>query len=176
MSRPADQVWILHADPEARALLRRMAGDPPGAEGSPADFPLEAAPAPRAIVLHVDRDPATAIDFAHRASRMHPRAAWVLLRDPLGRADQAFAGLDAELLAWPAEADQLPSALARAQRGAPTGIRVRRQRDALARRFALTLGDAKLADFALLRRSRLSVVPASKAEFERVLALGKTKL
>lgn len=36
--------------------------------------------------------------------------------------------------------------------------------------------DAKLADFALLRRSRLSVVPATKAEFERVLALGKTKL
>jgi signal transduction histidine kinase len=157
MSRPADQVWILHADPEARALLRRMAGDPPGAEGSPADFPLEAAPAPRAIVLHVDRDPATAIDFAHRASRMHPRAAWVLLRDPLGRADQAFAGLDAELLAWPAEADQLPSALARAQRGAPTGIRVRRQRDALARRFALTLGDLGLPDLAGVSGGRLLV-------------------
>jgi signal transduction histidine kinase len=157
MSRRADQVWILHADPEARALLRRMAGDPAGAEGSPADFPLEAAPAPRAIVLHVDRNPATAIDFAHRASRMHPRAAWVLLRDPLGRADQAFAGLDAELLAWPAEADQLPRALARAQRGAPTGIRARRQRDALARRFSLTLGDLGLPDLGGLTGGRLLV-------------------
>jgi hypothetical protein len=134
-----------------------MAGDPAGAEGSPADFPLEAAPAPRAIVLHVDRDPATAIDFAHRASRMHPRAAWVLLRDPLGRADPAFAGLDAELLAWPAEADQLPRALARAQRGAPTGIRARRQRDALARRFSLTLGDLGLPDLAGLAGGRLLV-------------------
>ena len=37
-------------------------------------------------------------------------------------------------------------------------------------------GDAELQGFALLRRSRLSVVPASKAEFERILALGKTKL
>ena len=36
--------------------------------------------------------------------------------------------------------------------------------------------DAKLKDFALIKRSRLSVVPATKAEFERILALGKTKL
>ncbi len=157
MSRRADQVWILHADAEARALLRRLAGDPPGTDGSPEDFPLDTAPAPRAIVLHVDRDPAAALVFAHRASRLHPRAAWVLLRDPLGRADHAFAGLDAELLAWPAEADQLAPALARAQRGAPTGIRARRQRDALARRFALTLGDLGLPDLAGLSGGRLLV-------------------
>lgn len=36
--------------------------------------------------------------------------------------------------------------------------------------------DAALADIALLKRSRLSVVPISEAHFERVLALGKTKL
>jgi predicted RNA-binding protein with PUA-like domain len=36
--------------------------------------------------------------------------------------------------------------------------------------------DAKLSSFALLRRARLSVVPASAAEYERVLELGKTKL
>ncbi|HEY4157487.1 MAG TPA: EVE domain-containing protein [Polyangiaceae bacterium] len=36
--------------------------------------------------------------------------------------------------------------------------------------------DAKLKDFALLRRSRLSVVPASPAEFKRILELGETKL
>jgi predicted RNA-binding protein with PUA-like domain len=36
--------------------------------------------------------------------------------------------------------------------------------------------DAKLLEMQLLRRSRLSVVPVTPAEFERVLALGKTKL
>jgi predicted RNA-binding protein with PUA-like domain len=42
--------------------------------------------------------------------------------------------------------------------------------------LAAIKADAALKDFALLKRSRLSVVPASRAEFERVLALGKTKL
>jgi predicted RNA-binding protein with PUA-like domain len=42
--------------------------------------------------------------------------------------------------------------------------------------LATIKADAKLKDFALIRRSRLSVVPATKAEFERVLELGKTKL
>jgi len=36
--------------------------------------------------------------------------------------------------------------------------------------------DAKLAEMLLLRRSRLSVVPVTAAEFKRVLELGKTKL
>lgn len=37
-------------------------------------------------------------------------------------------------------------------------------------------GDKKLANFALIKRSRLSVVPATQAEFERILELGETKL
>ncbi|MEZ4227483.1 MAG: EVE domain-containing protein [Polyangiaceae bacterium] len=36
--------------------------------------------------------------------------------------------------------------------------------------------DPKLADIALLKRSRLSVVPISAAHFARILSLGKTKL
>jgi predicted RNA-binding protein with PUA-like domain len=36
--------------------------------------------------------------------------------------------------------------------------------------------DPKLAEMLLLRRSRLSVVPVTPAEFSRVLELGKTKL
>ena len=36
--------------------------------------------------------------------------------------------------------------------------------------------DKKLADMALLRRSRLSVVPVTAAEFERILELGETRL
>ena len=36
--------------------------------------------------------------------------------------------------------------------------------------------DTSLADIALLKRSRLSVVPVSKDHFDRILKLGKTKI
>jgi predicted RNA-binding protein with PUA-like domain len=36
--------------------------------------------------------------------------------------------------------------------------------------------EADLADIALLKRSRLSVVPISKAHFDRILKMGKTKV
>lgn len=36
--------------------------------------------------------------------------------------------------------------------------------------------DASLSEMVLLKRSRLSVVPVSAAQFKRILALGKTKL
>ncbi|WP_437759992.1 EVE domain-containing protein [Sorangium sp. So ce1389] len=37
-------------------------------------------------------------------------------------------------------------------------------------------GDEALAEIALLKKSRLSVVPVSKEHFDRVLKLGKTKI
>ena len=157
MARRPDITWIVHADPEARALLRHLAGSPLGPEGAPDDFPVESAPAPRAIVLHVEADPALALDFAHRASRLHPRATWVLLADRGADPDEAFAGLGAVVLAWPAEADRLASALARGGRAAPTGIGARRQRDALARRFARTLGELGLPDLGGFSGGRLVV-------------------
>lgn len=42
--------------------------------------------------------------------------------------------------------------------------------------LATIKSDAKLSELLLLRRSRLSVVPVTAAEFKRVLELGKTKL
>ena len=42
--------------------------------------------------------------------------------------------------------------------------------------LAAIKADARLADVALVRRSRLSVVPLSSAHFERILELGQTKL
>lgn len=36
--------------------------------------------------------------------------------------------------------------------------------------------DAALSDIALLRRSRLSVVPVTKAHFDHILSIGKTRL
>ena len=42
--------------------------------------------------------------------------------------------------------------------------------------LATIKADAKLADIALVRRSRLSVVPVSPQHFARILELGETKL
>jgi len=42
--------------------------------------------------------------------------------------------------------------------------------------LAAIKADKQLADMMLLRRSRLSVVPVTSAEFERILALSATKL
>jgi predicted RNA-binding protein with PUA-like domain len=42
--------------------------------------------------------------------------------------------------------------------------------------LATIKADKSLADFALVKRARLSVVPATTAEFESVLALGRTTL
>ena len=42
--------------------------------------------------------------------------------------------------------------------------------------LATVKADKKLADFALVRKSRISVIPVTEAEFARVLELGKTKL
>ena len=42
--------------------------------------------------------------------------------------------------------------------------------------LATVKADKKLVDFALVRKSRISVIPVTDAEFARVLELGKTKL
>ncbi|MDP6980803.1 MAG: EVE domain-containing protein [Myxococcota bacterium] len=42
--------------------------------------------------------------------------------------------------------------------------------------LATIKSDAPLADIALIKRSRLSVVPIRKKEFDRILKLGKTRL
>ena len=157
MTPRSEHIWIVHPDAEACALLRALAGNPAGTDGGPAEFPLETAGEPRAVVLHVGRDPAPALDFAYRASRLHPAAAWVLLCEDGAAPPDGFAGLAATVLAWPAEADRLADALGRAGRGVPTGIRARRQRDALARRFARALGDLELPELASLATGRLVV-------------------
>lgn len=41
--------------------------------------------------------------------------------------------------------------------------------------LATIKADPKLADLALVRQSRLSVMPVAKPHFERILALGRTK-
>ena len=112
------------------------------------------------MVLHVGADLSAALDFAHRARLLHPRAGWVLLRDervPLEAVADAFADLGGEWLAWPSAAEQLPAALARAGRASPTGLRARRERDALVRRFARSLGDLGLPDLGGLAAGRLVV-------------------
>ena len=112
------------------------------------------------MLLHVGPDLALALDFAHHARRLHPDAGWVLLREERGAEETlgaVFADLGGEVLAWPSQAEQLPAALARAGRGAATGFSARRQRDALVRRFARTLGDLGLPDLGGLRSARVVI-------------------
>ena len=112
------------------------------------------------MLLHVGAELSAALDFAHRTRLLHPQAGWVLLRDervPAEAVADAFADLGAELLAWPSEAERLAAAVARAAHAAPTGLRARRERDALVRRFARTLGDVELPDLGGLRSGRLVI-------------------
>ena len=160
MTALSQSIWIVHADPEARALLRRFARTAPSAEGSPGELAVDTAPAPRVVVLHVGTDLSPALDFVQRARLRHPQAGWVLLRDERvaeEALDAAFTDLGAEILAWPSDAERLPAALARAGRGAPTGLRARRQRDVLVRRFARMLGDLGLPDLAGLASARILI-------------------
>jgi DNA-binding NtrC family response regulator len=155
-----DALWIVHADPAARAALRRLARAEAAVEGAPSELTGEESPPPRALVLHVGADFSEALDFAHRARLLHPEAGWVLLRDervPAELVAEAFAELGAAVLAWPSEAERLAAAVARAGRAAPTGLRARRERDALVRRFARTLGDLGLADLGGLASGRVLI-------------------
>jgi DNA-binding NtrC family response regulator len=156
----AEALWIVHADPAARAALRRLAAAEAAVEGAPGELTGEESPPPRALVLHVGADFATGLDFAHRVRLLHPEAGWVLLRDervPAELVADAFAELGAAVLAWPSEAERLAAAVARAGRAAPTGLRARRERDALVRRFARTLGDLGLPDLGGLASGRVLI-------------------
>jgi DNA-binding NtrC family response regulator len=155
-----EALWIVHADPAARAALRGLLGADGGVEGAPGELTGEETPPPRAVILHVGTDLSAALDFAHRVRLLHPAARWVLLRDerlPAELVADVFADLGAGVLAWPSEAERVDAAVARAERGAPTGLRARRERDALVRRFARMLGDLGLPDLGGITSGRILV-------------------
>jgi DNA-binding NtrC family response regulator len=160
MAAPLTALWIVHADPAARVLLRRYAGVAPSAEGGPSELDPSAAPAPRVVLLHIGADLTAALEFAVRTRQLHPDAGFVLLREEAAvppAALAAFADLGAEEVAWPSHADALAAALVRAGRRTPTGLAARRRRDALVRRFARTLGDLGLPDLGGLRTGRVVI-------------------
>jgi signal transduction histidine kinase len=153
-----EALWIVHADSAARAALRGLIGADPAVEGAPGELTGEETPPPGVIALHVGADLSEALDFAHRTRLLHPEARWVLLRNervPAETVADAFADLGATVLAWPSEAERVSAAVGRAGRFGPTGLRARRERDVLVRRFARTLGDAGLPDLGGLAGGRV---------------------
>jgi DNA-binding NtrC family response regulator len=141
-------VWIVHGDAQARAALARMAGLPAQAGGLELSA-FASAPTPGAIVLHVPLSCSEALAFAHTASARHPRAHWLLAADPAvdpGWLHAAFAGLRFARLPWPLQREALQRALQRALAGDAPPLAARRRRDALAARFARTLGDVAIPE------------------------------
>jgi len=132
-------IWVVHPDPRIQRFLARLVGETEALCGDVHEPSFDGAPAPRAIVLGVV-DPAPALEFAQRASAQHPRARWVLVRDPAlddGELARLFSGLDATRLAYPPE----PAALRAALRPGATDeagetLPERRQREAVRSRFA----------------------------------------
>lgn len=132
-------IWVVHPDPRIQRFLARLLGEAEALCGDAGDAGFETAVSPRAIVLGVV-DPGPALEFAQRAAERHPRARWVLVRDPeLDDRELArlFAGLDAARLAYPPEPAALRAALRpRATDEAGETLPERRRREAVRSRFA----------------------------------------
>lgn len=142
-------IWIVHLDPRIQRFLARLASREDVLCGSPEDPIFSEAAAPEAIVLAVT-DLEVAMGFAHRHATRHPEARWVLIREALvGETElrERFAGLEAEHLAFPPDPPALRAALRRATAGdAGETLSQRRQREAVASRFARYFQDLPLPD------------------------------
>ncbi len=150
-------IWIVHPDPRIQRFLARLCGEGElwmGAADA-TDFPGE--PAPEVVVLGA-ADVEGALEFAHRVSGSHPRAGWVLIREPgVGEAElrARFAGLDAQILPYPPDPPALRAALrvARTGHSRAESLGERRHREAVASRFARYFQDLALPDIEQVRRA-----------------------
>jgi signal transduction histidine kinase len=142
-------IWIVHVDPRIQRFLARLADREEVLCGSPEDPIFREAAAPEAIVLAVT-DPTVALAFAHRHASRHPGARWVLVREAsIGEAElrERFRGLEALHLAFPPDPPALRAALRRATAAEPEEtLPERRQREAVASRFARYFQDLPLPD------------------------------
>jgi DNA-binding NtrC family response regulator len=154
-------LWIVHRDPTRRAALARLAAAPHALVAAPLDRSFDGAPEPDAVVLGLAGDFELELEFAHRLAPRLTRASWLLVCEPgdLSEARRLFDTLPADWLRYPPD----PARLRGLVWGAGTRRRTeplseRRNRDALAARFARWLGDLELPE----------LLPAFDPHFARV--------
>ncbi len=76
-------LWIVHRSPQLRAALARLAASGEDSFlGAPEDPGFDAAPAADVVLLGLAEDFESELQFAHRARRRLPDAAWILLAEP----------------------------------------------------------------------------------------------
>jgi DNA-binding NtrC family response regulator len=163
VSTGRSNLWIIHRDERLRAALRRLAGASDEALlGAPDDAAFRDAPSPRVVLLGLSGDFEAELEFAHRLAERLPAARWLMLVEPADRseAERLFDGLPADWLSFPPTAAQLRERLrAAAGRRRQDELSKRRQRDALAGRFARYFGDLELPEVLRALDPRFAEVP-----------------
>ncbi len=160
-----NSLWIVHRDPGQRARLARLAGAGDDTVlGHPADPVFEHVPPARMVLLGAEGDLEAELEFAHRAARRLPEAAWILLsgeRAP-GQVRALFDTLDAEILRDAGDARLLRWRIASGpsrRRAGSLPLSQRASRDLLAGRFARWFADLELPELLRALDPRLADVP-----------------
>jgi DNA-binding NtrC family response regulator len=163
VSTGRSNLWIIHRDERLRAALRRLAGAADEALlGAPDDAAFRDAPSPRVVMLGLSGDFEAELEFVHRLTGRLPATRWLMLVDPADRpeAERLFDGLPAEWLSFPPTAAELRQKLRSASsRRRQEELSKRRQRDALAGRFARYFSDLELPEVLRALDPRFGEVP-----------------
>jgi DNA-binding NtrC family response regulator len=153
----------VHRDERLRAALRRLAGAGDEALlGGPDAAVFRDAPMPRVVLLGLAGDFEAELEFAHRLAGRHPAVRWLVLVDPLDRAEaeRLFDALPADWLEFPPTAAELRLRLrGAAARRRQEELSLRGLRDALSERFARYFSDLELPDVLRAMDPRLAGVP-----------------
>lgn len=156
------ELWIVHRDAHVRAALARLAGGAESLVAGPADPRLEEAAPPRLVVLGVAGDFEAELELARRLTARTSDPEWILVAEPadLPDARRLFDGLGAEALAYPPALHGLRERIASALgRRRVDSLAARREREAVAARFARWFLDLAMPELLGLVDPRLADVP-----------------
>jgi DNA-binding NtrC family response regulator len=156
-------LWIVHRDERVRGALARLsAAGSDALLGEPSDRAFETASPPRIVLLGVERDLETELEFAHRHAPRIPDARWILLPRPgdEGEVTRLFDTLAAETLSFPPTPERLRERIRRALAARPAeALSARAVRDALSGRFSRFFADLDLPQLLRAMDPRLLAVP-----------------
>jgi len=156
-------LWIVHRSSRQRAALLRLACAAEDAViGAPGDPVFDAAPAPDVILLGLDGDWETELEFASTERARAAGARWLLCGEPASRETvlRLFDNVRAEFLAYPPDPELLRARIRDGAAAAlPPPLSQRSRRQEIARRFARWFADLELPDLLRALDPRLADVP-----------------